>query len=60
VAHELKKIYLEGSTNLWYIDQRLCQLRNVDNPHDFKQFDNLPKLVDFIIENVDIHKGVAE
>ncbi len=29
----LPRIKLEGKT--WFVDARLCQLRNVDNPHDF-------------------------
>ncbi len=44
---ELPKIQIAGKT--YYADERLRQLRNVENPHDYIDFDDeyeLPVLLD--------------
>ena len=41
MARELKKVEYEGK--VWYSDERLSQLRDVGNPHDYRDL-NLAEL----------------
>lgn len=42
---QLPTVVRDGKT--WYVDSRLCQARNVANPHDFRDFDTDAQLIAF-------------
>jgi len=44
---ELKRLKMKGKE--YFIDERLNQIRNVDNPHDFE--DVSPELIHFWVHN---------
>lgn len=47
MVNQLPTIKIDGKT--WYIDARLSQIRNVENPHEWS--DESPDLISFLIEN---------
>ncbi len=46
MAKELRKIELPTGT--YYVDWRLLQVRNVDNPHDFISFEGIRYMKDYL------------
>jgi hypothetical protein len=40
-----------GDNKTYFVDLRLKQLRNVDNPHDYLEFENRGVLIYFCEEN---------
>jgi hypothetical protein len=41
---QLETVELLGK--LWYIDKRLKQYRNVENPHEFMSFDQMDEVLE--------------
>ena len=48
-VRELPKVKIDSKT--YYLDLRLNQLRNTQNPHEFRDFGSQFDLLDFIVEN---------
>ena len=48
MAQELPKIEVVNTGKQYYLDWRLTQIRNVENPHDYKSFNSEWDLYCFI------------
>lgn len=57
MAIALKRLRMDGKE--YFIDERLSQIRNVDNPHDYE--DVSPELIHFWNDHckMEDHKGVS-